>query len=60
MTSIGKWLILVICLIIIQLYVWMVALNPESVGRWEAKRDIGYESIWSEYVSDCDCTQPLE
>lgn len=60
MTSIGKLVILVICLIIIQLYVWMLALNPESVGQWEAKRDIGYESIWSEYVSDCDCTQPLE
>lgn len=60
MTSIGKWVILVICLIIIQFYVWMLALNPEYVGQWEAQRDIAYDSIWSEYLADCDCAEFLE
>jgi hypothetical protein len=34
--------------------------NPTAVGYWQAQRDIGYDSIWSEYVSDCDCTEALE
>lgn len=58
-TVIKNWVIITVGLHIIAA-VWLVALNPESVGQWEAQRDIGYESIWSEYVSDCDCTQPLE
>lgn len=58
-TVIKNWVIITVGLHIIAT-VWLVALNPESVGQWEAKRGIGYESIWNEYVSDCDCTQPLE
>jgi hypothetical protein len=38
----------------------IVAFAPDWVGHWEAQRDIAYDSIWSEWVSDCDCTQPLE
>lgn len=34
--------------------------NPELVGYWQAQRDIAYDSIWIEYISDCDCAQPLE
>jgi hypothetical protein len=34
--------------------------NPESIGRFEARMDIGYDEIWSEYVADCDCTEELE
>lgn len=37
-----------------------VLANPAAVGQWKAKVDIGYDSIWSEYVSDCDCTETLE
>jgi hypothetical protein len=35
-------------------------LDPTSLGEWKAKMDIGYDSIWSEYVYDCDCTEELE
>jgi hypothetical protein len=35
-------------------------INPVQVGYWQAQRDIGYDSIWGEYVSDCDCTEILE
>ena len=58
-TVIKNWVIITVGLNIIAA-VWLVVFNPESVGQWEAQRDIVYESIWSEYVSDCDCTQPLE
>ncbi len=37
-----------------------VLLDPTSLGEWKAKLDIGYDSIWSEYVYDCDCTEELE
>jgi hypothetical protein len=33
--------------------------NPESIGRFEARMDIGYDQIWSEYVVDCDCAEEL-
>jgi hypothetical protein len=42
---------------------WIVAgvmANPETQGHWVAKRDIAYNSIWSEYIVDCDCTLPVE
>jgi len=45
----------------IVLVVTVIALdNPEKIGQWKAQMDIGYDSIWSEYVSDCDCTEALE
>ena len=34
--------------------------NPESIGRFQARMDIGYDQIWGEYVGDCDCTEELE
>jgi cbb3-type cytochrome oxidase subunit 3 len=39
--------------------IWFAA-SPSRVGHWAAAMDIAYDSIWSEYVFDCDCTQPLE
>ncbi len=35
-------------------------LNPEAVGHWQAQKDVAYDTIWGEWVSDCDCTEPLE
>lgn len=26
--------------------------DPHSVGQWRAKADIGYETIWMEYLAD--------
>lgn len=34
--------------------------HPELLGQWDARRDIGYDSVWGEYLSDCDCMQPVE
>lgn len=34
-----------------------VRLQPEQVGVWQAKVDIAYDSVWGEYVMDCDCTE---
>ena len=42
------------------LVLMIVVFEPKVVGEWQAQRDIAYDAIWSEYVSDCDCTQPLE
>jgi hypothetical protein len=42
------------------LVIMIVVFEPKVVGQWEAQRDIAYDAIWSEYVSDCDCTQLLE
>lgn len=35
-------------------------LFPDQVGHWLAQKDIAYDSIWMEYIADCDCTNPLE
>jgi hypothetical protein len=52
------------CIFLLVLYALVVSLwirtSPEQVGYWLAKRDIAYDSIWSEYVEDCDCTEELE
>jgi hypothetical protein len=41
--------------------VFMIAVTePETIGQWKAQMDIGYDSIWAEYVFDCDCTEALE
>lgn len=38
--------------------------SPEWVGRWEAQKDIAYDSFVSEYYAttdiDCDCTVELQ
>ena len=39
---------------------WLIAMFPTKIGYWEAQRDIAYDSIWAEYVSDCDCTESME
>lgn len=39
--------------------IWFAS-SPSRVGYWIAAMDIAYDSIWSEYLFDCDCTQPLE
>ena len=43
---------------------WLIVLvfvfSPETVGQWQAKRDVAYDSIMSEYWMDCDCTEELE
>lgn len=38
----------------------VVLFNPEAVGHWQAQKDIAYDSIWMEWIADCDCTEPLE
>jgi hypothetical protein len=35
-------------------------MNPEWVGHWMAQKDIAYDSVWSEWIMDCDCTEALE
>ena len=51
--------IFILTMYIIAIVVW-VRLNPEGVGEWKAQMDVSYDSIWSEYMSDCDCTEALE
>ena len=51
--------IFILTMYIIAIMVW-VRLNPEDVGQWKAQMDIGYDSIWAEYIFDCDCTEALE
>ena len=34
-----------------------VRLQPEQVGVWLANVDISYDSVWMEYIADCDCTE---
>ena len=46
------------------MYVLTVAITarlfPDQVGQWLAQKDIAYDSVWMEYIADCDCTKPLE
>ena len=50
--NIIKFIVLVVTVIVLD--------HPKKIGQWKAEMDIGYDSIWSEYVSDCDCTEALE
>lgn len=36
------------------------AVDPVKQGQNDAKRDIAYDSIMSEWISDCDCTSDLD
>lgn len=56
--AIKNWSITVLCLSV-TVMIWMAS-SPNRLGYWEAQRDIAYDSVWSEYVSDCDCGQPVE
>jgi hypothetical protein len=46
------------------MYVLVIAvtarINPEWVGHWLAQKDVAYDTIWTEWVGDCDCTESLE
>ena len=35
-------------------------LDAKSVGYWKANVEIAYQSVMTEYWSDCDCTESLE
>lgn len=41
--------------------IWIVVVvslafdNPRLIGHWKAEVDIAYDSIWAEYIEDCDC-----
>lgn len=49
---------------VLTIYVLAVAVwartNPTSVGEWQAKKDVAYDTVWMQWVGDCDCTLPLE
>jgi hypothetical protein len=49
---------------LLTMYVLVLAISarvsPEGVGHWKARMDVAYDSIWSEYIVDCDCTEELE
>jgi len=49
--TIRNWAITTVCLHVIAGF-WMAA-NPTTLGHWEAMRDVAYDSLWSEYASDC-------
>lgn len=49
-----------VCLLLVSLVAFVALISPETVGEWQAKRDIAYDRIWMEWVGDCDCTEPLE
>lgn len=56
--TIRNWTITALCLHLIAA-MWFVA-SPNRYGHWLAAADIAYDSIWIEYVGDCDCTESLE
>ena len=56
--AIRNWAITALCLHLIAA-IWLAA-SPTRYGYWRAAADIAYDSIWIEYVSDCDCTESLE
>lgn len=55
---IKDWSITTLCLSIVAI-IWFAS-SPSRLGYWEAQRDVAYESIWSEHITDCDCTDTLE
>lgn len=46
-----------VCLLLASLVAFIALFSPETVGHWQAQRDIAYDSIWGEYIMDCDCTE---
>lgn len=32
--------------------------SPETVGEWQARSYIAYDTLWLEYIGECDCTEP--
>jgi len=34
---------------------FMIAVTePATIGQWKAQMDIGYDSVWAEYIVDYD------
>jgi cbb3-type cytochrome oxidase subunit 3 len=56
--TIKNWTIIALCLHIIAA-IWFAS-SPHRLGYWEAARDIAYDSVWIEYMGDCDCTDSFE
>jgi hypothetical protein len=50
---IKNWAIIALCLHIIAA-IWFAA-SPTRLGYWLATKDVAYDSIWIEYIGDCDC-----
>ena len=50
--NIIKFIVLVVTVIVLA--------HTEKIGQWKAEMDIGYDSVWAEYIFDCDCTEALE
>lgn len=49
-----------VLLLLASLVAFIALVSPETVGEWQARKDVAYDSIWIEWVGDCDCTEPLE
>ena len=56
--AIKNWSITTLCLSL-TVMLWMGS-SPARLGYWTAQRDIAYDSVWSEYIADCDCTESME
>ncbi len=52
--------VMIIALLAWMLFMAVVLSQPTQAGYWLAQRDIAYDSIMAEYMSDCDCATPLE
>lgn len=46
--------------VILFMFTLAILLDPESLGEWKARMDIGYDSVWSEYLMDYSCTGEIE
>lgn len=46
--------------VILFMFTLGILLDPESLGEWKAQMDIGYDSVWSEYLMDYSCTGEIE
>jgi hypothetical protein len=42
------------------LFIFVAIMSPETVGEWQARKAVAYDSVWGEYFMDCDCTEPFE
>lgn len=56
--AIKNWSITALCLSLV-VFLW-IGSSPTRLGYWVAQRDIAYDSVWSEYVSDYDCAEAFE
>ena len=46
--------------VLLFMFTLAILLDPESLGEWKAQMDIGYDSVWSEYLMDYSCTGEIE